>query len=272
LAAHPLQLLRDWRAAGRSVAVLLGLSLFVSLPSQAAPSAAPVRVAVAANFLATARELALAFEAGGSGRVEFVAGSTGMLLAQISEGAPFDVLLAADRVSVRRLAALGKIEGGSNFTYATGRLVLWSADPALVDDRGDVLRTGSFSHIAVANAALAPYGKAAEQTLLALGLRERLGPRLVTGASVGQAFEFVASGNAELGFVAYSQLGREGARRPGSAWIVPENLYEPLLQDAALLAGAASPQAAREWLAFLKGEKARTIIAAWGYYLPPARP
>lgn len=262
--------------AGRR-ALALGLVLAALLPAlapaiaqadPAAESMATIRVAVAANFLASARELAAAYQEQGGGPVQFVGGATGMLATQIRQGAPFDVLLAADSESVDRLAAEGLTVPGSEFVYAIGSLVLWSPDPGLVDAAGAVLRSDRIHHLAIANAALAPYGRAAEQTLASLGLATALSPRIVRGESIGQAFEFVASGNAEAGFVALSQLGREDARRAGSVWRVPESRYAPIVQKAAALSRSAAPQAARAWLAFLQGARARSIIAAWGYRQP----
>ena len=193
-------------------------------------------------------------------------GSTGKFYAQIRNGAPFDVLLAADEATPRRLAA-EKLAPQAPFTYAVGKLVLWSPQPGLVDAEGRILATGSFKRLAMANPKLAPYGLAAEQTMRKLGVRSALEPRIVMGESIAQAFQFVASGNAELGFVALSQL-RESAPPGGSAWLVPQSHYAPIRQDAVLLAHGAANPAAREFLEFLRSNAARTVIARYGYELP----
>ncbi len=157
---------------------------------------------------------------------------------------------------------------GSRFTYAIGKLVLWSAKPGVVDEHGDVLRSARDLHLAICNPQLAPYGAAAVQTLRSLGLYDRLEPLLVQAESVSQAYQFVASGNAELGFVALSQVTGQGRLRQGSAWIVPANLYSPLLQDAVLLVPGRGRPAARAWLDWLRQPRARQIIGSYGYGLP----
>jgi molybdate transport system substrate-binding protein len=249
----------------RLLQALALLPLAVPVPSFAAPPT--LRVAVAANFLATAKEIAEAFTAKTGIPVEFTSGSTGMLTAQILQGAPYDVIMAADRESVQSLAAAGRIVADSAFTYAYGRLVLWSTRPGYVDENGEILTKGTFRHLAIANPKLAPYGRAAQETIAALGLTEALAPRIVQGASVGQAYEFVASGNAELGFVALSQMGRDRRIERGSAWIVPARFHQPIAQDAAMVSGTRNPEAAREWLELLRLGPARTILYAWGYRL-----
>ena len=193
-------------------------------------------------------------------------GSTGKFYAQIRPGAPFAVLLSADRETPRRLVA-EKLASEAPFTYAIGKLVLWSPRPDLVDADGKVLATSRFNHLAIANPKLAPYGLAAEQTLQSLGVRGQLEGRIVMGESVAQTFQFVVSGNAELGFVALSQL-RESAPAGGSAWLVPQPYYEPIRQDAVLLAHGTTNKAAREFLDFLKNGSGRSVIARYGYELP----
>jgi molybdate transport system substrate-binding protein len=240
-----------------------------------APSlaAAEVRVAVAANFTAPCEEIARAFEKASRHHVAVSSGSTGKLAAQIQNGAPFEVLLAADAERPALLEKDGTAVAGSRFTYALGRLVLWSPDPALVDGGGKVLASGSFRHLAIANPKLAPYGAAAEQVLNGLGLWQRLEPRLVQGEDIGQTYQFVASGAAELGFVALSQIraaasGDAGAKVKGSQWIVPEASYRPIGQQAVLLARGKDNPAARAFLDFLKGAEARSVIERYGYGLP----
>ncbi len=229
--------------------------------------AAEVQVAVAANFAAPLARIAADFTRDTGHTVALTSGATGKFLAQIRAGAPFEVLLAADDSTPARLLAEGHAVAGSRFTYAIGRLVLWSAQPGLVDAQGAVLAAGRFSHLAIANPQLAPYGQAAVDTLQALGLRAALAPRLVTGESIAQAYQFVASGNAELGFVALSQVAPPGQPVTGSYWLVPQTLYSPLRQDAVLLRPGENKPAATALLAYLRSEPARQVIRSWGYGL-----
>ncbi|MGQ0654024.1 MAG: molybdate ABC transporter substrate-binding protein [Betaproteobacteria bacterium] len=224
-----------------------------------------VHVAVAANFAAPLQALGEAFTRQSGHRVQASAGSTGKFYAQIRNGAPFDVLLSADDETPRRLEEEKAAVAGTRFTYALGRLVLWSAVESLVDDRGEVLRTARFRKLAVANPRLAPYGAAAQQAMTKLGVWGALQGRLVQGENIAQTFQFVASGNADLGFVALAQLAGE---RKGSRWLVPAELHAPIRQDAVLLARAASNQAARALLDYLRGAAARERIRAYGYELP----
>lgn len=226
--------------------------------------AGDVSVAVAANFAEALDTIAGAFAEGGSDRVVASVGSTGQLYAKIGNGAPYDVFLAADTERPRLLVEEGLAVAGSRFTYAVGRLALWSTDPALVDGP-EVLRRDGWRHLAIASPDLAPYGAAAERTLRALGLWEAVQPRLVRGANIGQTFQFVATGNAELGFVALSQLASPRNETEGSAWRVPPHLHEAIRQDAVLLRRAADKEAARRFLGFLAGEEAGRIIDAFGY-------
>ena len=227
-----------------------------------------VRVAVAANFAAPLKTLALEFEKDSGHTLLLSAGATGKLYAQIKSGAPFDVFLSADEQTPARLEKEYDAVTGSRFTYAVGRLVLWSAQPNYVDAQGAVLKSGNFKHLALAAPQLAPYGAAAVQTLTQLDLLAALTPRFVRGESIGQTYSFVASGNAELGFVALSQVFENGRISQGSSWIVPTNLYDALRQDAVLLTRARDKPAARAMLAFLKTEKARALVRAFGYETP----
>ncbi|MBV9946741.1 MAG: molybdate ABC transporter substrate-binding protein, partial [Myxococcales bacterium] len=240
----------------------------------------------AANFAGPMQAIAADFERDTGDTVHVTSGATGTLYAQIRAGAPFDVLLAADEATPRRLEADGLAVAGSRFPYAIGKLVLWSARPGYVDAAGLVLRKAPFQHLAIANPKLAPYGAAAIEALAALGVLDALRPKLVEGESIAQAHQFVATGNAELGFVALSQLvaapppraadagadGRDpGAapRAPGSTWIVPAKLYTPLRQDAVLLRKGAGNPAARALMEFLRTRKAaKDVIRAYGYDLP----
>jgi molybdate transport system substrate-binding protein len=224
-----------------------------------------VRVAVAANFATPLRALAVEFEKDSGHKLLTSAGATGKLYAQIKGGAPFDVFLAADDETPTRLEKEGEAVAGSRFTYATGKLVLWSAKADLVDGQGRVLITGDFKHIAIAAPKLAPYGAAAVQVLTQLGLLAALTPRLVQGESIGQTYSFIATGNAELGFVALSQVFENGAIRDGSGWVVPAHLHTPLRQDAVLLVRARDNRAAKALLAFLRTNNSKTVIRSFGY-------
>jgi molybdate transport system substrate-binding protein len=222
-----------------------------------------IRVAVASNFAAAMQAVAAGFEARSGHRAVLAFGSTGRHYAQIVNGAPFDVFFAADETRPALLEQTGLAEPGSRFTYAQGRLVLWSPRAGYVDAQGDVLDNG-FRHLAIANPRLAPYGRAAEEVLRALGLWDRVSDRLVRGENVAQAFQFVASGNAELGFVAAAQLTQPAAS-DGSWWEVPGSLYGPITQQAVLLTGAA---AAHSLLAYVRGPEGRRIIEQHGYGVP----
>ena len=233
-----------------------------------AVQAAEVRVAVAANFATPMKLLASRFEQETGHQAQISVGATAKLYTQIKNGAPFDVFLAADTDTPAKLAQENAIVPGSRFTYATGRLILWSARLDAVDDQGQVLKTGNFKHLAVAAPKLAPYGAAALQTLTQLGLMDQLRPKLVMGESIGQAFSFVATGNAELGFVALSQVYEDGKLSKGSGWIVPAHLHHPLRQDAVLLLRASRNPAASALLAFLKTAPSRAVIRSFGYETP----
>ncbi len=224
-----------------------------------------IRVAVAANFAGPMKAIVRAFEARTGHRVVVSVGSTGKHYAQIRGGAPFAVFFAADAERPRLLEEEGLSVAGTRFTYAMGRLVLWSPNPGLVDPAGRVLSAGTFSHLALANPRLAPYGAAAQQVLESRGLWTALEKKLVRGQSVGQVYQFIETGNAELGFVAMSQVG--GPDRPlvGSWWVVPDSLYAPIEQQAVILEAS---EAARALVAFVRGAEGRRIISKYGYRLP----
>lgn len=224
-----------------------------------------VQVAVAANFAAPMQKIAAQFEQDSGHKVLLSLGATGRFYAQIRSGAPFDILLAADEETPAKLEKEGFGVAGSRFTYAIGKLVLWSAKPDLVDNKGEVLKKGSFMHLSVANPKLAPYGAAAAESLQALGLLDAVAPKFVQAENIAQAFQFVASGNAELGFVAMAQVYEDGRLKSGSGWIVPGNLHRPIRQDAVLLAPGRSKPAAQALLRFLKSERARHLIRQYGY-------
>lgn len=231
-------------------------------------SADEVRVAVASNFAQPMERIASEFKRDTGHKALVSLGATGKFYAQIRNGAPFDVLLAADRETPQKMGVEGLSIPGSQFTYAIGTLVLWSATPGVVDEQGDVLKKGTFRHLAAANPKLAPYGLAAEEVMKKLGVLATIRPRLVLGENITQTYQFAATGNAELGFVALSQVAREGKVAKGSAWIVPQNLYSPIRQDAVLLAKGKGKPAAEQFLKYLQSSKARTIIKSFGYELP----
>ena len=229
-------------------------------------AAGEARVAVAANFAVTAQRLAEDFRAQSGHTLALSSGSTGKFYAQIKSGAPFDVLLSADEDTPRRLESEKFAVAGSRFTYALGRLVLWSPKPGFGDE--DALRSQLFARLAIANPRLAPYGLAARQTLEKLGLWEGLQKKLVQGENIAQTFQFVSTGNADAGFVALSQV-REARAGTGSHWLVPERYHSRLRQDAVLLARGAGNDAARGFLAYLKSARAAERIRAHGYEAAP---
>ena len=241
------------------VVTLLGLALNAQ--------AAEVSVAVASNFTAPMRKIAQAFEQETGHRAVLSSGSTGGFHVQIRNGAPFQVLVAADASTPLKIESEGLGVEGSRFTYAIGTLVLWSAQPGFVDGTGDVLRRGKFERIAIANPKLAPYGVAALETLSRLGVLQRVQPRLVRGENISQAYQFVATGNAELGLVALSQVVDDGKMVRGSGWIIPADLHAPIRQDAILLSPGKDHPAAIALMGFLRGDKARSVIRSFGYDL-----
>jgi molybdate transport system substrate-binding protein len=218
-------------------------------------------VAVAANFTGVAKEISRRFEQETGHTATLSFGSTGQLYTQIIQAAPFEVFLAADQTRPIKLEELGYAVAGSRFTYAVGKLVLWSKDPSLVNG-AEVLSTAGFDKIAIANPGSAPYGAAAVQAMKTLGVYQALASKIVQGNNIAQAYQFVTTGNAELGFVALSQLtGNE----QGSRWLVPAEHYDPIRQDAVLLAGGADDDASQAFLAFLKSPTAKAVIAKYGY-------
>ena len=242
---------------------LSALAFFVAVAQ-----AEEFEVAVAANFSDPMQEIAAGFEKESGHRVKLIFGATGMLYAEIKNGAPFDVLIAADSETPKKLVRQGEAIAESEFTYAIGKLVLWSPKPKLVDGEGKVLTAGAFEHLAICNPKLAPYGAASEEAMRALGVYETLKPKIVEGQNVTQAYQFVASGAAELGFVALSQVFRSGKLQgSGSAWIVPANLYSPIRQDAVILNKGKGKPGPAELMEYLRSEAARTIIRSYGYEL-----
>ena len=238
--------------------------LLLALGSLAA-HAEEVSVAVAANFATPMQKIAVLFTQDTGHTATLSMGSTGKFYAQIKNGAPFHVLLSGDDETPLRLEKDNAVTPHTRFTFAVGKLVLWSKQAGFVDAQGDVLRKGYFSHLAIADPKLAPYGAAAIETLQALGLLTKLQPRLVQGESIGQTYQFVASGNAQLGFVALSQVMSNDRITEGSAWLVPPHLYQALRQDAVILKNGKDNKAATALMAYLKTEKARAVIRSFGY-------
>lgn len=227
--------------------------------------AGEVSVAVAANFAAPMQKIAAAFEQETGHKATLSVGSTGRFYAQIKNGAPFQILLAADDETPAKLESEGLGVVGTRFTYAIGKLVLWSKQPNLVDDKGEVLKAGRFDKIALADPRLAPYGAAAIETLTKLGILESLKPKFVQGANIAQTFQFVATENAQLGFVALSQVFAEGRITQGSAWRVPDHLYTPIRQDAQVLTAGKTNPVTTALMQYLRADKARAIIRSYGY-------
>ncbi len=250
--------------ASRTCAIGL-IAMLLNLVATTSLAAAEIRVAVASNFTDAMRELAERFEQREDHDVTLVFGSTGKHYAQIRHGAPFHAFFAADKKRPRLLEEQGVAIAGSRFTYATGRLVLWSHRPGYVDPAGKVLQQGDFRFLALANPKLAPYGMAAREVLAGRNLWEPLQGRLVRGENIGQTFQFVRTGNAELGFVAWSQVQQPGRPGEGSWWAIPQDLYTPIEQQAILLKNTVP---ARDFLTFVRGEEAREIIRVHGYDTP----
>ncbi len=243
----------------------LACSLLLALGLPAIAEADEVQVAVAANFLAPLQEIAKSFEKETGHQTLITSGATGQLFTQIQHGAPFEVMISADAKTPKKLVKNELALADSQFTYARGKLVLWSVDPALVDASGAVLKTGKFKHLAIANPKTAPYGTAAMEALDKLGLTASLKSKLVEGENISQAKQFVDTGNAEVGCVALSQIYKDGKITKGSAWVVPLDLYTPLYQDAVLLKKGEDNPAATALLNYLKSDKAKAIMTTYGY-------
>jgi molybdate transport system substrate-binding protein len=237
-----------------------------------AAQAGEVTVAVAANFTAPMQKIAKAFEQDTGHKAQLAFGATGKFYAQIKNGAPFAVLLAADDETPARLEKEGLALADTRFTYATGRLALWSKQANVVDDKGEVLRSNSLNKIgihkiAIADPKLAPYGIAAMEVIHKFGVQASVTPKLVQGESIGQTYQFVSTENAQLGFVALSQISVDGRITQGSAWVVPQHLHTPLKQDAVLLNAGKDNAAAHALLKYLQGDTAKAIITSYGYAL-----
>lgn len=241
---------------------IIALAVLV-LPLQV--SAEQIRVAVASNFTHAMQDIKQQFEQQSGHEIDLIFGSTGKIYAQIINGAPFDAFFAADVTRPERLEQEKRIQPGSRFSYAIGQVVLWSPDNTLVDDKAEVLQSGQFRHLAIANPKLAPYGKAAQQVLQVKGVWKKWQDKIVRGENIGQTFQFVKSGNAELGFVALSQLKSAAAGNNGSTWVAPAELYDPIEQQAVQLTDKAAVTALMD---FVKSDAARQIIHHYGYNTP----
>jgi molybdate transport system substrate-binding protein len=239
----------------------------IAAASASAAFAGEVQVAVAANFTAPVQAIAADFEKDTGNKVVASFGATGQFYAQIKNGAPFEVFLAADDTTPAKLETEGMTVPGSRFTYATGALALWSAKEGYVDANGDVLKKNAYNHLAIANPKTAPYGLAATQALDKLGLTQAVASKIVEGQNISQAQQFIATGNAELGFVALSQIYKDGKITSGSAWVVPASLHEPIKQDAVILNKGKDNPVAKQFSDYLKGPKAAAVIKSYGYTL-----
>jgi molybdate transport system substrate-binding protein len=228
--------------------------------------AAEVHVATASNFTIPLQKIAAAFTEESGHKLIISSGSTGNLYAQITNGAAYEVFLSADEEHPKKLAEDKQGQQENIFTYATGKLVLWSPKSDVVDEKGNILDKMTFQSLSIANPKLAPYGKAAEEVLKKMGLWEKVQKKLVIGENINQAHQFVASGNAEMGFVAYSQILNDNKPR-GSYWMPPQDFYKPLHQNVILLEKGKNSDAAKSFLTFLKNKKARDIIKSYGYEL-----
>jgi molybdate transport system substrate-binding protein len=241
--------------------------LVLALSVASSVRADDVRVAVASNFTAPMQKIAEQFAKDTGHNAVLAFGATGKFYAQIKNGAPFEILLAADGTTPSKLEQEGAAVHGSHFAYAIGKLVLWSAQPGVVDAKGEVLRGGKFQHIALGNPKTAPYGAAAVEVMARLQVLDALAPKFVQGENITQTYQFIASGNAELGFVALSQVIKDGKVTDGSVWIVDPDLYAPLRQEAVLLLPGKGKSGAVALMAYLKTAKAQAVIQSYGYTL-----
>ena len=243
------------------------LTALLTVFATGAAQADEVQVAVAANFTAPIQAIAADFEKDTGHKLVAAYGATGQFYTQIKNGAPFEVFLSADDTTPEKLEKEGDTVKGSRFTYAVGTLALWSAKDGYVDTNGEVLKKNQYQHLSIANPKAAPYGLAATQVLEKLKLTEATKAKIVEGQNITQAYQFVSTGNAELGFVALSQIYKEGKVTSGSAWIVPASLHDPIKQDAVILSKGKDNAAAKALVEYLKGPKAAAVIKSYGYQL-----
>lgn len=249
----------------RSKSRFQALIALLLLPAFGEAHAGDVTIAVAANFTAPMKQITAEFEKSTGHKIVASFGSTGQLYAQVKNGAPFELFFSADSSTPSKLIAENAAVSAEQFTYALGKLVLWSAKPGFVGADAGVLKQGQFDRIAIANPKLAPYGTAAVETMRALGVHDKLQAKFVTGENIGLTFHFAATGNAQLGFIALSQVMKDGRITRGSAWIVDQKLYTPIKQDVVLLKKGKGKPAAEALLKYVRGEQARTIIRSYGY-------
>lgn len=243
-------------------ATTVAAGVLLTLLGMTAAQAAQVNVAVAANFTEAAKEIGALFKKASGDKAVFSFGSSGQLYTQITQDAPFDVFLSADAARPEKAEQQGYAVPGSRFTYATGKIVLFSMDKQAIHG-ATTLKGAKFAKLAICNPVTAPYGAASVEAMQALGVYDALKDKLVVGEDISQAYQFVASGNAEVGFIALAQVARDPNK--GSRWIVPANLYKPIAQDAVLLRRGADNPAAKAFIVFLKGQAARAVIAKFGY-------
>ncbi|MGE1172906.1 molybdate ABC transporter substrate-binding protein [Pseudomonas sp. BW7P1] len=243
------------------------LASLIAVFAMGAVQADEVQVAVAANFTAPIQAIAADFEKDTGHKLVAAYGATGQFYTQIKNGAPFEVFLSADDTTPEKLEKEGDTVKGSRFTYAIGTLALWSAKEGYVDPKGDVLKKNQYQHLSIANPKAAPYGLAATQVLEKLKLTEATKTKIVEGQNITQAYQFVSTGNAELGFVALSQIYKDGKVASGSAWIVPASMHDPIKQDAVILNKGKDNAAAKALVDYLKGPKAAEVIKSYGYQL-----
>ncbi len=248
--------------------ILVWITALLSSTVAETVQAGEVSAAVAANFTAPVQRIVEQFQKETGHTVKLSFGSSGKFYSQIKAGAPFDVFLSADEKNPKLLEQEGLAQADTRFVYALGRLVLWSAQPGLVDDKGAVLGKGGYGKIAIADPKLAPYGLAAQEGLQKMNLWDKVQGKLVTGESIAQAYQFAATGNADLAFIALSQITKDSKVADGSYWLVPADVYNPIRQSAVLLTAAKDKAAAQAFLAFLKGGKAQAIMRSYGYGLP----
>ncbi|MFA6904261.1 MAG: molybdate ABC transporter substrate-binding protein [Gallionellaceae bacterium] len=240
--------------------------VFISLSMPAC--AAEVSAAVAANFAAPMERIAALFRKESGHSVKLTTAASGKLYAQIRGGAPFDVFLSADEELPKRLLQEGQAVAGTRFVYATGRLVLWSVQPGLVDEKGAVLNSGKFERLAYANPVISPYGIATRETLTKLTMWNAMQKKLKKGDDVTQAYQLAANESADMAFVALSQVMRDGKVATGSWWLVPPELHNPIRQSAVLLSGSKEQAAAQALLAFMRSEKGKAVMRGFGYEVP----
>jgi molybdate transport system substrate-binding protein len=247
------------------------LAAFLLLPGFFDVKPAQLRIAVAANFIVPMQAVVGEFEKQNNIKVDLSPASTGTLFTQIENGAPYDLFFAADIVRPKKLEDEGRIIVDSRFTYAIGKIVLWGRDDDLAEDFADlesILSSDRFRRLSIANPDLAPYGEAAQEALQQLGDWDDLQSKIVRGENINQAYQFVRSGNAQLGIIALSQITRPDREISGSHWEIPEALYKPIEQQAVILSESTNQQMAASFMEFMKSDEIGLLIREFGYKLP----